>query len=97
ESLGREMARSKRRNLPLAGMMFDHDHFKAFNDNYGQATDDAVLVAFGRLLCNSFRSEDIACRLGGEEFILIMPEMELSVAQRRAQELLDATAALSVI
>ena len=97
ESLGREMARSKRRNLPLAVMMFDLDHFKAFNDNYGHAAGDALLVAFGRLLGNSFRSEDIACRLGGEEFILIMPEMELSVAKRRAQELLDATAALNVV
>jgi len=97
ESLGREMARSKRRNLPLAVMMFDLDHFKAFNDNFGHAAGDALLVAFGRLLGNSFRSEDIACRMGGEEFILIMPEMELSVAKRRAQELLDATAALNVV
>ena len=97
ESLGREMARSKRRNLPLAVMMFDLDHFKAFNDNYGHAAGDAVLVAFGRLLGNSFRSEDIACRLGGEEFILIMPEMEVSVARRRAQELIDATAALTIL
>jgi diguanylate cyclase (GGDEF)-like protein len=97
ESLGREMTRSKRRNLPLAVMMFDLDHFKAFNDNYGHAAGDAVLLAFGRLLGNSFRNEDIACRLGGEEFILIMPEMELTVAQRRAQVLLDATAALNII
>jgi len=97
ESLGREMARSKRRNLPLAVMMFDLDHFKAFNDNYGHAAGDAVLVEFGRLLGNSFRSEDIACRFGGEEFTLIMPEMELSIAKRRAQELIDATAALTII
>ena len=97
ESLGREMARSKRRKLPLAVMMFDLDHFKAFNDNFGHAAGDALLVAFGRLLGSSFRSEDIACRLGGEEFILIMPEMELAVAKRRAQELLDATAALNVV
>ena len=97
ESLGREMTRSKRRNLPLAVMMFDLDHFKAFNDNFGHAAGDAVLVAFGRLLGNSFRNEDIACRLGGEEFILIMPEMELTVAKRRAQELLAATADLNIV
>jgi diguanylate cyclase (GGDEF)-like protein len=97
ESLSREMTRSKRRNLPLAVMMFDLDHFKAFNDNYGHAAGDAVLVAFGRLLGNSFRNEDIACRFGGEEFTLIMPEMDLSIAKRRAQELIDATAELSVV
>jgi diguanylate cyclase (GGDEF)-like protein len=97
ESLGREMARGKRRGLPLAVMMFDLDHFKAFNDNFGHAAGDAVLVAFGRLLGSSFRSEDIACRLGGEEFVLIMPEMELAIAKRRAQELIDATAALSIV
>jgi diguanylate cyclase (GGDEF)-like protein len=56
-----------------------------------------VLVAFSRLLHNNFRSEDIACRLGGEEFVMIMPEMDRVVAERRAQEMLDATAAIRLM
>jgi diguanylate cyclase (GGDEF)-like protein len=97
ESLGREMARSKRRGLPLTVMMMDLDHFKAFNDNYGHSAGDAVLVAFARLLHNNFRSEDIACRLGGEEFIMIMPEMDRTVALRRAEEMLGATMAIQLV
>lgn len=97
ESLGREMARSGRRNLPLAVMAFDIDHFKRFNDTYGHAAGDAVLVAFSRLLQSSSRSEDIACRMGGEEFVLIMPEMELAVAQRRAEELIAAVPRMTVM
>jgi diguanylate cyclase (GGDEF)-like protein len=97
ESLGREMARSKRRGLPLTVMMMDLDHFKAFNDNYGHSAGDAVLVAFARLLHNNFRSEDIACRLGGEEFVMIMPEMDRAVAARRAEEMLRSTLAIQLV
>jgi diguanylate cyclase (GGDEF)-like protein len=97
ESLGREMARSKRRLLPLTVMMMDLDHFKAFNDNYGHAAGDAVLVAFARLLHQNFRSEDIACRLGGEEFIMIMPEMDRTIAERRAQEMLRDAMSIQLV
>ena len=97
ESLGREMTRCKRRNLSLAVLMLDLDHFKIFNDTLGHQAGDALLVAFSRLLQKSVRNEDIACRLGGEEFILIMPEMDQEVAIRRATELLQATRELSVM
>ena len=97
ESLGREMSRSKRRNLPLAVMAFDLDHFKDFNDRFGHAAGDAVLVAFAKLLQSMSRSEDIACRQGGEEFVLIMPEMEQQVALRRATELMASMAAMEVM
>lgn len=97
ESLGREMTRCKRRKLPLSVMVFDLDHFKIFNDTLGHPAGDAVLVAFAQLLHKSVRNEDIACRLGGEEFILIMPEMDENITIRRANELLDATRKLEVI
>lgn len=97
ESLGREMGRCKRRKLPLSVMVFDLDHFKGFNDSLGHQAGDSILVAFSRLLQNSVRNEDIACRLGGEEFILIMPEMGEDVAIRRATELLEATRKLEVM
>ena len=97
ESLGREMARCKRRNLSLSVLMLDLDHFKIFNDTLGHQAGDTMLIAFARLLQSSVRNEDIACRLGGEEFILIMPEMDQEVAIRRATELLKATRELSVM
>jgi len=97
ESLGREMARCKRRKLFLAVLMLDLDHFKVFNDTLGHQAGDTMLIAFARLLQSSVRNEDIACRLGGEEFILIMPEMDQEVAIRRASELLQATRELSVM
>lgn len=97
ESLGREMSRSKRRQLPLAVMAFDLDRFKDFNDSFGHAAGDAVLVAFARVLQSMSRSEDIACRQGGEEFVLIMPEMDQSVALRRASELMAKMAIMEVL
>lgn len=97
ESLGRELSRSKRRGLPLSVMAFDLDHFKDFNDSYGHPAGDAVLVAFAKVLQSHSRSEDIACRLGGEEFVLIMPEMDIAVALRRADELIHVLGRLDVI
>jgi diguanylate cyclase (GGDEF)-like protein len=96
ESLGRELARSQRRNLPVAVMTFDLDHFKDFNDNYGHQAGDAVLVAFARMLQKNSRSEDIACRQGGEEFVLILPEMVLDVALRRANEMMYSLTAIDI-
>ena len=97
ESLGRELARSERRGLPLAVLAFDLDRFKDFNDRYGHAAGDAVLIAFARMLQSNSRSEDIACRQGGEEFVLIMPEMDLAVAMRRAKALMDVMASMDVL
>jgi diguanylate cyclase (GGDEF)-like protein len=97
ESLGRELARSQRRGLQVAVMTFDLDHFKDFNDNYGHQAGDAVLVAFGRMLQANSRNEDIACRQGGEEFVVIMPEMVLDVAERRAQEMMHSLTTISIV
>ncbi len=97
ESLGRELGRSKRRGLPLAVLAFDLDRFKDFNDQFGHPAGDAVLVAFAKLLQSRSRNEDIACRLGGEEFVLIMPEMDIGVALRRAGELMQVLSELDVI
>ena len=74
ESLARELASCERRQSPLSLMMLDLDHFKAFNDLHGHAGGDALLAAFGQLLKAHARAEDIACRYGGEEFTLILPE-----------------------
>jgi diguanylate cyclase (GGDEF)-like protein len=97
ESLGREISRCERRDLPLAVLAFDLDHFKDFNDRFGHAAGDAILVAFSRVLQSNSRSEDIACRQGGEEFVVIMPEMGRITALRRAGELMDAMSAMDVM
>lgn len=96
ESLARELARCKRRGLPLALMMIDVDHFKDFNDQHGHDGGDAVLAAFGRLLQAHVRTEDIPCRFGGEEFVLILPETDLASAKRRAEDIRTEVAALRV-
>lgn len=96
ESLPRELARCERRQLPLALLMLDLDHFKAFNDAHGHDGGDALLAAFGRMLQANCRSEDIPCRYGGEEFTLILPEADLEVALQRAQEIRHAVEAMSV-
>lgn len=96
ESLPREIARCERRGLPLAVMMLDLDHFKAFNDSHGHDGGDALLTAFGLLLQSKCREEDIACRYGGEEFTLILPEASAVIAQQRAEEIRTAVELLTV-
>jgi diguanylate cyclase (GGDEF)-like protein len=64
--------------------MMDIDHFKRFNDAYGHDAGDLVLREMGSLLRSIVRGDDIACRYGGEEFILIMPGAPLKVVQQRA-------------
>ena len=67
--------------------MLDIDHFKNFNDTYGHEAGDLVLRELGALLRSHTRADDIACRYGGEEFLLIMPEAPLKVVEQRAEDL----------
>ncbi len=96
ESLERELARCTRRGLPLAVLMLDIDHFKRFNDDNGHPGGDALLAEFGRLLQSKCRADDIACRYGGEEFTLILPEAPLALASERAEEIRRAAAEMEV-
>ncbi|GHA75696.1 sensor histidine kinase [Lysobacter bugurensis] len=97
ENLFRELQRCERRGLPLTVMMLDVDHFKRFNDENGHAAGDALLARVGEVLVDLTRGEDIACRYGGEEFTIILPEANLEVATRRAEEIRAAIGSLSVI
>ena len=78
EFLDRELHSARRKHRSLAVMMLDLDHFKRYNDNFGHAAGDHALAAVGEMLLRSVRAEDIACRYGGEEFALILPECSLS-------------------
>src|SRR5687767_3280767 len=71
EALTLELHRSKRNAAQLAVIMLDIDHFKKFNDEFGHDGGDAVLHALGEFLKKQVRGSDIACRYGGEEFMLI--------------------------
>jgi diguanylate cyclase (GGDEF)-like protein len=68
-------------------MMLDLDHFKRYNDNFGHSVGDRALAAVGEILLRSVRAEDVACRYGGEEFALILPECSLLQATVRAEEI----------
>jgi diguanylate cyclase len=87
-TLDRELARCKREGAPLTMLMLDVDHFKLVNDTYGHQVGDEVLRVFGRLLAEHARAEDIVCRYGGEEFLLVLPKMPLTIARERANQLL---------
>jgi two-component system cell cycle response regulator len=75
------------RGKPLALMMLDIDYFKAINDNYGHDAGDDVLREFAERIRKSIRGIDLACRYGGEEFVIVMPETDLHVAGMVAERL----------
>lgn len=86
-SLERELLRAKRNEQTLAVLMLDIDHFKRFNDTFGHDAGDTLLKEFAKLLARNVRGEDIACRYGGEEFILILPTAPLDIARKRAEKI----------
>ena len=75
------------RAKPLALMMLDIDYFKSINDNYGHDAGDDVLREFAVRIRKSIRGIDLACRFGGEEFVIVMPETDLHVAGMVAERL----------
>jgi len=87
-TLERELARCKREGAPLSMLLLDIDHFKLVNDTYGHQAGDEVLRVFGQLLLEHARAEDIVCRYGGEEFLLVLPKMPLDIARERGSYLL---------
>jgi diguanylate cyclase (GGDEF)-like protein len=95
-SLEREMTRARRRKQIMAVLMLDADHFKQFNDTHGHAAGDAVLKAFAEVFSSNIRSEDIACRYGGEEFTIILPDTTVKGACDRAESILTAISDLRI-
>ncbi len=87
EFLDRELHSARRKHRPLAVLMLDLDHFKRYNDNFGHSLGDKALAAVGEALLRSVRAEDIACRYGGEEFTLVLPECSLEQATVRANQI----------
>ena len=84
-TLERELIRAARKHLSLGIIMLDVDNFKHFNDTSGHAAGDAVLQEVGSLLLEHIRGEDIPCRYGGDEFIIVLPDASQEVTQKRAE------------
>ncbi len=90
ESLEREIRRASRSEKPVAAIMVDLDHFKQFNDTFGHEAGDMLLREFGNIARSHTRKEDIACRYGGEEFLIILPDAPLDVAVTRAEQIRES-------
>lgn len=87
EKLEREIDLARRAGRTFSLLMYDIDHFKKTNDNYGHDVGDTVLVAVAGLVRKRIRKVDIPCRWGGEEFMILLPETSLENAHKLAEEL----------
>lgn len=87
ETLETELNRAQRSGKSIGLIMLDLDHFKELNSVYGHPNVDQMLREFGAMLKRSIRSGDIACRYGGDEFLLILPETSIAIAQQRAEQI----------
>ena len=95
-TLEQELHRSGRHHTGLGVIMADIDKFKVFNDSFGHTAGDIVLKEVAALLRRSVRTEDIVCRYGGEEFLIVLPDSSLESVSERAEQLRDAIAKLDL-
>jgi two-component system, cell cycle response regulator len=84
--------RSRRRGRPLSVIIADIDHFKAVNDTHGHEGGDDILRDFARRVRGAVRGADLACRFGGEEFVIAMPDTPDEIAEQVAERLREAVA-----
>lgn len=91
-----EIARSRRYQTPLSAVMFDLDHYKRVNDRYGHQMGDRVLVEIANLCRANLRSVDIACRYGGDEVTIILPDTNLEQAIQFAERLRGLISAIRI-
>jgi diguanylate cyclase (GGDEF)-like protein len=96
DAVERETARSRRTLKPIGFVMLDIDRFKEYNDRAGHGAGDAVLAAVGAYLRDATRTEDVACRYGGEEFLLVFPGADAKTATARAEQIRQGIKALVV-
>ncbi|MFO7584263.1 MAG: diguanylate cyclase, partial [Anaerolineales bacterium] len=87
EIFPKQINRIKKQGSSLAVIMLDIDRFKSFNDAYGHAAGDIMLARLGKLLNNQTRHNDVACRYGGEEFVILLADTSIEVATKRADDI----------
>jgi diguanylate cyclase (GGDEF)-like protein len=86
ETLDREIRRAIRHSTSVGMIMFDIDRMKPINDQFGHDAGDLLLKTLGHALHKMFRGEDVACRYGGDEFTIVLPEATLAEVWRRAEQ-----------
>jgi diguanylate cyclase (GGDEF)-like protein len=94
EALSTEIARAQRLGYPVSLMMIDIDHFKQYNDNYGHPQGDNALKEIASVLKRSIRSYDLAARYGGEEMVLVLPQVSPHAVLPLAERIRNAIAEL---
>jgi diguanylate cyclase (GGDEF)-like protein/PAS domain S-box-containing protein len=87
ENLERELHRAQRGKSPLCVVMVDLDNFKRFNDTFGHDTGDSMLRELAQALGETLRKSDIACRYGGDEFVLVLPDSTLEATRHRVEQI----------
>lgn len=97
ETLEREVSRARREGIPLSLVMLDIDYFKRVNDTYGHQVGDEALRMLATTLLADIRAEDVACRYGGEEFLILLPNMPLETAVQRAEAWRKAIEELAIV
>lgn len=96
QEIEREFARAARAGTPVSVVMADIDRFKPINDSYGHDCGDRVLQSIARVLTAHIRTGDTACRYGGDEFTLVLPETSVDVALKRMQHICAMVQDLSI-
>jgi diguanylate cyclase (GGDEF)-like protein len=96
ETFKREFVRAARKAMPLSLIVLDLDHFKRVNDTFGHEAGDILLKQVAQQIRAEIRESDLACRFGGEEIVLLLPECELDAALDRAEKIRRAISLLEV-
>lgn len=91
-----EMSRARRQNQPITLIAIDIDHFKHINDEYGHDVGDDVLKTFTNVVADLLRQEDLLCRVGGEEFAILLPNTSLAQAEQVAERIRHTIAATPI-
>lgn len=95
DALPREMERAQRSLQPMSMIMVDIDHFKKLNDQWGHEVGNQALIHIAKLIFQTIRKLDLACRFGGEEFVVILPNTDLRQSiyvANRIREVIEMTA-----
>lgn len=82
-----EIKRAERYRRPFAFLMIDFDNFKSYNDKFGHTAGDYILQKFSKIMKDSIRDVDFICRYGGDEFVIVLPETDVSFARAVAERI----------